>query len=146
MKFVLFLVGSSLIVGLGIAPANAAIKVGDSCTPSGATYKQGSTNFVCQKSGTKIVWKKQQKASASATPEATFVMPRVVGMNLQLAQDLLQSKGSYVMDQTDYKGLGRWQVLDRNWKVCAQSPSAGRKFSVSTVVTLASVKLTETCR
>lgn len=50
------------------------------------------------------------------------------------------------MDQTDYKGLGRWQVLDRNWKVCAQSPSAGRKFSVSTVVTLASVKLTETCR
>lgn len=145
MKFILFLVGSCLIVGLGIAPASAAIKVGDSCSPAGATYKQGSINFVCKKSGTKVVWKQQTKASASATPEATFVMPRVIGMNLQLAQDLLQSKGSYFMDQTDYKKLGRWQILDRNWKVCAQSPSAGKKLPVSTVVTLASVKLTEKC-
>ena len=72
-------------------------------------------------------------------------MPKVVGMNLQLAQDLLQSKGSFVLDQEDFKGLGRIQVLDSNWKVCAQTPSAGKRVGVSTVVTLSSVKLTEKC-
>jgi hypothetical protein len=72
-------------------------------------------------------------------------MPKVVGLNLQLAQDLLQSKGSYLIDQVDFKGLNRLQVLDSNWKVCTQSPSAGKKIPISTVVALASVKLTERC-
>lgn len=72
-------------------------------------------------------------------------MPNVVGMNLQLAQDLLQSKGSYLMDQTDAIGLGRIQILDSNWRVCKQSPSAGAKIPTSSVVTLASVKLAEVC-
>ena len=44
-------------------------------------------------------------------------MPRVVGMVLQDAQDLLQSRGSYLMDQIDAKGWGRWQILDSGWKV-----------------------------
>jgi beta-lactam-binding protein with PASTA domain len=72
-------------------------------------------------------------------------MPNVIGMNLQLAQDLLQSKGSYLMTQTDAKGLGRFQVLDSNWKVCKQSPVAGQRVSTATLVTLASVKLIESC-
>jgi hypothetical protein len=125
--------------------ASTPIKDGDSCSPVGAMFKQGSTNFICKKSGTKIIWKKQTKMKASTVPEETFVMPRVVGMNLQFAQDLLQSKGSYFMVQTDYKGLNRFQILDRNWKVCAQSPAAGKKMTISTLVTLASVKLVENC-
>jgi beta-lactam-binding protein with PASTA domain len=72
-------------------------------------------------------------------------MPNVVGMGLQDAQDLLQTKGSYLMDQRDATGRGRRQVLDSNWKVCTQSPEPGAVTSVATRVTLASVKVTETC-
>lgn len=80
----------------------------------------------------------------SAAPEV-FVMPKLVGQNLQLAQDILQKQGSYVMDQTDALGLDRIQVNDSNWTVCAQDPKAGAKVEVSAVVTLSSVKLTEQC-
>ena len=121
----------------------ATIKNGDACSPEGATYKQASTQFVCTKSGSKVVWKSKPKATPTA--EAKFTMPKVVGMNLQLAQDLLQSKGSYVMDQEDFKGLNRFQLVDSNWKVCKQSPAPGKSVPVSTVVTLSSVKLTERC-
>ena len=122
-----------------------SVKNGDACSLEGATFKQGATEFVCTKSGSKVVWKSKKKASPTASPEAKFTMPRVVGMNLQLAQDLLQSKGSFVLDQVDHKGLLRLQVLDSNWKVCKQSPAAGKVVLASSVVTLSSVKLTERC-
>ena len=88
------------------------------------------------------------KPSAAATPAATselFAMPDLVGENLQLAQDKLQARGSYIVDQQDAAGLGRVQVLDSNWKVCAQSPKAGMQVPVETVVVLSSVKLSERC-
>lgn len=84
-------------------------------------------------------------APAAPAAEATFVMPNVVGMVLQDAQDKLQSMGSFLMDQTDARGLGRVQVLDSNWKVCKQDPAPGSTVPVSTLVTLASVKLAESC-
>ena len=83
-------------------------------------------------------------APAPAAPE-TFTMPAVVGGNLQLAQDTLQALGSYVMDQTDAKGLSRVQINDSNWKVCTQNPAPGAVVPIDTMVTLGSVKLTETC-
>ncbi len=67
-----------------------------------------------------------EPAATPALPE-TFTMPDVVGANLQDAQDLLQSLGSYAMDQQDASGLGRVQVLDRNWKVCSQDRRRGRR-------------------
>jgi hypothetical protein len=142
------LIGSLLIAGLQVGTTStwaATVKNGDVCSPEGATFKQGTTEFVCTKSGSKVVWKSKKKASPTATPEAKFTMPKVVGMNLQLAQDLLQSKGSYILDQVDHKGLLRIQVLDSNWKVCKQTPTAGKVVLASTVVTLSSVKLTERC-
>jgi outer membrane murein-binding lipoprotein Lpp len=84
-------------------------------------------------------------AAAPAAEPETFTMPALVGVNLQLAQDQLQALGSYVMDQTDASGLGRVQVLDSNWKVCAQQPAAGSVVPLDAVVTLASVKLDERC-
>jgi hypothetical protein len=130
----------------GLNPANAAtIKNGDPCSPVGATFKQSGVMYVCEKSGDAGVWKSKKKPTTTKSPEASFIMPKVVGMNLQLAQDLLQSKGSFILDQEDFKGLSRLQVLDSNWKVCKQSPSAGKKVVTSTLVTLSSVKLTEKC-
>ncbi len=77
--------------------------------------------------------------------EETFTMPKVTGMVLQDAQDELQSLDSYLMDQEDAMGWSRMQLLDANWKVCTQHPAAGKKVPVSTVVKLASVKLSENC-
>lgn len=77
--------------------------------------------------------------------EEAFIMPDVVGANLQEAQDLLQSLGSYLMDQQDASGAGRFQLLDRNWYVCSQSPSPGKKVPIAKIVTLAAVKNDESC-
>jgi hypothetical protein len=82
--------------------------------------------------------------AASSAPEV-FKMPNVVGQNLQLSQDQLQALGSYLMDQTDAAGLNRIQVLDSNWRVCAQSPAPGKTVPVATMVVLSSVKLAEEC-
>jgi len=75
----------------------------------------------------------------------TFVMPDVVGMYLQDAQNLLQKLGSYAMDQQDATGKGRNQVWDRNWKVCTQEPAVEAVIPVDTVVVLGAVKLKERC-
>lgn len=75
----------------------------------------------------------------------TPVMPSVVGMVLQDAQDLLQAQGSYLMDQADASGEGRIQFFDSNWRVCSQAPSAGSPLSSVDIVTLNSVKLDESC-
>jgi hypothetical protein len=82
--------------------------------------------------------------SPSATP-TTFKMPKLVGVNLQLAQDILQKQGSYLMDQEDALGLDRIQVNDSNWQVCSQAPKAGSVVDASAMITLASVKLSEDC-
>jgi hypothetical protein len=85
-----------------------------------------------------------EKSTAAVAAE-TFTMPNLVGENLQLAQDTLQSLGSFVLDQEDASGLNRLQVNDSNWKVCTQAPKAGTKASLDSVVLLASVKLSEDC-
>lgn len=82
--------------------------------------------------------------AAPAAPE-TFTMPKLAGENLQLAQDILQKEGSYILDQEDALGLDRIQVMDANWQVCSHSPKAGKKVPIDTVVLLSSVKLTESC-
>lgn len=87
----------------------------------------------------------QLPANITPSEPATPVMPSVVGMVLQDAQDLLQAQGSYLMDQADASGEGRMQFFDSNWRVCSQEPSAGSSLSSMDTVTLGSVKLDESC-
>lgn len=75
----------------------------------------------------------------------TFVVPPMVGMNLQDAQDLLQSLGSYILTQTDATGWARFQMLDSNWKVCWQKPAPGTEVPLSRLIDLGAVKLDERC-
>jgi hypothetical protein len=75
----------------------------------------------------------------------TFVMPNLVGLVLQDAQDQLQALDSYNLDQEDASGLERIQILDSNWMVCRQSPSPGTEVPLDGLVTLWSVKLDEEC-
>jgi hypothetical protein len=88
---------------------------------------------------------KQEKTRARPAAPETFVMPPLVGMNLQDAQDTLQAAGSYILTQTDATGMERFQVLDSGWKVCYQKPVAGAKVPLERMVDLGAVKLDEAC-
>ncbi|MET7620541.1 hypothetical protein [Streptomyces sp. NPDC005408] len=81
----------------------------------------------------------------TATEEVkTAELPNLVGKGLQSAQDAAQAAGFYVLTSHDSLGRGRNQVLDRNWKVCFQTPKPGRR-STDTEIDLGAVKLEETC-
>jgi hypothetical protein len=55
-------------------------------------------------------------------------MPDVVCMDLQRAQDTIQAAGVFFSRSHDATGLNRWQLVDSNWQVVAQSPAPGTSF------------------
>lgn len=55
-------------------------------------------------------------------------MPEVVCMNLQAAQDYIQTFGVFYSRSKDATGQGRMQIIDSNWQVVAQSPDPGTPF------------------
>ncbi|MGU3293755.1 PASTA domain-containing protein [Williamsia sp. M5A3_1d] len=73
-------------------------------------------------------------STSAATPRSTTaasgegIMPQVVCMNLQAAQDLIQRSGVFYSRSRDATGAGRAQIFDRNWIVVAQSPAAGSRI------------------
>lgn len=71
-------------------------------------------------------------------------LPDMTGKGLQSAQDQAQAAGFYNLTSHDALGRGRNQILDRNWKVCSQTPKAG-EHPTDTKVDFAAVKLEETC-
>ncbi|NEC94558.1 hypothetical protein G3I57_04375 [Streptomyces albidoflavus] len=85
----------------------------------------------------------QQPEDGEQQPE-DGELPGMVGENLQFAQDSAQAAGFYVLDDQDASGLGRFQVMDRNWTVCSQEPEPGT-YPVDTKVTFYAVKTGESC-
>ncbi|MFC4951174.1 PASTA domain-containing protein [Pseudonocardia sp. GCM10023141] len=80
---------------------------------------------------------------------AGWVMPDLVGRNLQDAQDAIQAltgNAIFVTTSSDATGAGRHQVLDRNWKVCRQNVAPGQPINADAKIDFASVKLEEACR
>jgi hypothetical protein len=53
------------------------------------------------------------------------LMPDVVCMNLQEAQDEIQDHGVFLSRSEDASGDDRRQIVDRNWVVVSQFPAAG---------------------
>ncbi|WP_314252114.1 hypothetical protein [Streptomyces sp. DSM 40907] len=85
-------------------------------------------------------------APSSAAPATkTATLPNFVGKGLQTAQDEAQAAGFYALKSHDALGRDRLQALDRNWKVCSQTPAAGASIETSTSVDFGAVKLEETC-
>jgi hypothetical protein len=75
-------------------------------------------------------------------------MPNLVGSNLQDAQDAIQKLTGdkvFLTKSHDATGAGRHQILDRDWKVCAQNVKAGATITTSTVIDFAAAKLSENC-
>ena len=76
-------------------------------------------------------------------------MPDLVGSNLQDAQNAVQDLTEFQVPVTtshDSTGAGRQQVMDRNWKVCAQSVPPGTTIFKGARIDFGTVKLDEDCR
>jgi hypothetical protein len=86
-----------------------------------------------------------------ATPEGSLaapkvkqgVVPDVIGMNHQLAQDTMQAAGFYHLSEEDASGQGRALILDRNWIVVEQEPRPGTKAPSDKTIILRSKKITD---
>lgn len=66
---------------------------------------------------------------SAAAPTVDFLMPNMVGMNLQVAQNTMQANGVMYSVSHDLLGM-RNQVLDGNWQVCTQNIPAGQQVVV----------------
>jgi beta-lactam-binding protein with PASTA domain len=73
-------------------------------------------------------------------PAGNIVVPDVVGMDHQLAQDTMQAAGLYNLAEEDATGQDRMLLFDRNWVVVAQDPPAGTLVTEDKVITLRSKK------
>ncbi|GAA3961184.1 hypothetical protein [Gordonia caeni] len=63
--------------------------------------------------------------AAADTDGKKGVMPEVICLDLQAAQNKIQDNGVFFSRSEDATGKARQQVWDRNWIVVAQRPAAG---------------------
>ena len=83
--------------------------------------------------------------AAKGPSAAPRKVPDLVGKGLQTAQDAAETAGFRRLTSHDSAGRARHQLLDRDWKVCSQSPGAGAVVPTDTKLDLGAVKLAETC-
>jgi hypothetical protein len=69
-----------------------------------------------------------------------IVVPDVVGLDHQAAQDAMQGEGLWVLDEKDCTGRGRMLLFDRNWEVVSTDPPAGTSVSADATITICSKK------
>lgn len=82
--------------------------------------------------------------SPGATP-ATRTVADFTGKGLQTAENDARSAGFGNLASHDASGRARIQILDTDWKVCFQTPAAGRTAATSTRLDFGVVKLAESC-
>lgn len=92
---------------------------------------------------TKKATRKPDDQPTETEKAAKKVLPNVVGMNLQKGQDTMQAAGFYLLNDKDATGQNRFQIYDRNWVVTRQTPAAGRRVAVDTLITLYAKKIGE---
>lgn len=82
--------------------------------------------------------------SPPASAEPSWTMPNLIGMDLQGAQDRIQSVSGgavWFSSSTDLTGQGRAQISDRNWQVCSSTPAPGATFTVDTAIDFGVVRI-----
>ncbi|MPQ96465.1 hypothetical protein GB931_00710 [Modestobacter sp. I12A-02628] len=81
-----------------------------------------------------------------AAPVVDFLMPDLVGLDLQTAQNVIQTNGVFLSLSHDLLG-SRAQLLDSNWMVCDQNIAAGERVTgeVEGTIDLGVVKREEPC-
>ena len=84
-----------------------------------------------------------EQTPVPAPAVAAGVIPDVVGVNHQLAQDSMQAAGFYNLSEEDASGTGRMLISDRGWEVVSQEPPAGTKASSDITIILRSKRIGE---
>lgn len=136
------LIGTLVFLTVGCETAdqnqktNATAAPVSSAEPSSTSVASTSTTTVAQTESTS-----NANPLGGNSPE-DFLMPNVVCMNLQEAQDEIQDHGVFYSKSEDATGAGRMQLIDRNWVVVAQRPAPGTKISEGDAV-LSAVKIGE---
>jgi hypothetical protein len=85
---------------------------------------------------------------APVAPAKQWVMPDLVGSNLQQAQDAMQKLTGnpvFITLSHDATGKKRNQVVDSNWQVCSQNVAPGGQITGESTVDFGAVKVGETC-
>jgi hypothetical protein len=84
--------------------------------------------------------------TVDAAPVVDFVMPNLVGVDLQTAQNTVQDNGVFLSVSHDLLG-SRNQALDSNWMVCTQNIAAGERVTgdVEGQIDFGVVKRGESC-
>lgn len=80
---------------------------------------------------------------ASPASADSWTMPDLIGVDLQGAQDAIQSVSDgevWFSSSTDLTGQRRMQISDRYWVVCSSTPPPGASFTTSTEVDFGVVK------
>jgi PASTA domain len=114
-----------------IDPANWVV---DAQSPAAGTRTGGTTT---------VTLRVRRPSDAATTSTTLGVVPDVVCMNLQDAQNAMQHSGFFNLGSADGAGQGRMQILDRDWVVITQSVRAGTKPGLTTRIVLTSVKYGE---
>ena len=82
--------------------------------------------------------------SPPVSAEPSWTMPNLIGMDLQGAQDAIQSVSGgavWFSSSTDLTGQGRAQISARNWPVCYSTPAPGSVFTASTDIDFGVVRI-----
>ncbi|GAA2062272.1 PASTA domain-containing protein [Williamsia deligens] len=134
--------GGIAVVAIAIIAAVASGGSGDDTTTAASAASTTTTTSTITVNAQPPATTAVESTTASPAPTSTStqppvaagaaaggVMPSVVCMNLQEAQDLIQQQGVFFSRSHDATGQGRRQVLDRNWVVVEQSPAPGTPIS-----------------
>lgn len=111
------------------------------CGGAGTAGAQPTTTVTV----TQTVTAPPSSAPPSTAPPSvqSGVVPNVVGLNHQLAQDTMQAAGFYYLTEADATGQGRLLINDRNWVVVSQQPAGGTHAPADTKIILRSKKVGE---
>ncbi|MET9019017.1 PASTA domain-containing protein [Actinopolymorpha sp. NPDC004070] len=82
------------------------------------------------------------RARSAGPGPSGALLPDLVGMGLQSAQEAARGAGFANLISHDALGRGRREILDRSWRVCGQSPAPGR-WARDSPVDLGAVRLGE---
>ena len=132
---------SAAAIGLSLIALSAC------STSTDESSSEGTENAATEETVAAAVEETTTPASAMASDVSTTVapivlMPNVVCMNLQAAQDEIQKSGVFFSRSDDATGMNRSQILDRNWIVVKQTPLPGQPVTELEAV-LSAVKIGE---
>ncbi len=147
-------VAAALVVVIGAANAgdknDASSEAASTATASPSVESSAAPSPPTQEAPTPVAPAPPTTVAPSTTSAAPagvdFTMPDVVGVDLQSAQNAVQSYGVFFSRSHDLLG-SRNQVVDSNWIVCTQNIPAGQRVTgdAEGLIDFGVVKREESC-